>query len=113
MADKITFFEIGARDASASARFYRDIFGWKTVAYGPAVETIDNAGIHGMVNSSALKERSDYVLLYVEVRNIETKLAEIEALGGRRLTEPIKVSRGTYAWFEDPRGNLFGLWQKP
>lgn len=60
------------------------------------------------------KPTTDGVTIYIEVEDIEAKLKEIEATGGKIQKEKTKISDefGFYALFFDPSGNSIGLWSK-
>jgi predicted enzyme related to lactoylglutathione lyase len=47
---------------------------------------------------------------YVYAADVAAKLAEIEAAGGRRLGEPMRMpGAGCFGYFQDPSGTSMGL----
>jgi len=50
-------------------------------------------------------------MFYVQVGDIDAKLAQIERLGGRTVMKRMAVPDGpTIGQFADPEGNVVGLW---
>ncbi|MGB3340461.1 MAG: VOC family protein [bacterium] len=106
--------EIPTTDSQESKGFYEKIFGWKMDESNPEYiqfSTPDNEG-GGFTSSS--KPVQDGVVLYIEVKDIEKKLKEIEEAGGKIIKEKTGISPefGFYALFDDPCGSLIGLWSK-
>ena len=113
MGDPVVHFEIGCRDAGETASYYRELFGWDTEEAGPAtmISTGSDAGIAGHITALG-HEPHEYVTVYVDVSNLEEKLAEVVRLGGTTVIPPNPVpGRGRFAWFADPAGNTIGLWE--
>ena len=51
-------------------------------------------------------------IITVDVEDIDATLAKIEQLGGKTVTPRQEVGdMGFSAYFNDPEGNLMGLWQ--
>lgn len=114
MGAPVVHFEIGCRNSEKNAKFYRELFGWKTEAYGPAqmVDTgAGSTGINGHINSLG-HEPHNYVTIYAQVDDLEATLKRIDELGGTRIVPPTEVpGMGHFAWFADPEGNAIGLWK--
>ena len=108
----VVHFEIGCKDRPATTDFYSKIFGWKITDGGPAsmIHTGDDKDISGHISALG-HEPHNYVLYYIQVEDIESKLAEIEAAGGRTMIPKNPVhGMGYFAWFNDVAGNTLGLW---
>ncbi len=106
--------EIPTTDAQKSKDFYGKLFGWKMtgdVADYVMFSTPDDDG-GGFTTSS--KPVQAGVVLYIEVADIEKKLAEIEAAEGKKIKGKTGISAefGFYGLFADPCGNLLGLWSR-
>jgi len=110
MADRICYFELFAADLKQSAQFYRELFDWQLTESGPEYMMINVAGGigGGLFTGDEPRER---VRCYIEVTDIEARLAEITAAGGTVVTGKSLISEeyGYYALFRDPAGNLLGL----
>jgi predicted enzyme related to lactoylglutathione lyase len=50
-------------------------------------------------------------VITIQVADIEAALAKIEAAGGKKLLGTIDVGPGLSAYFEDPEGNVMGIYQ--
>jgi len=111
MGSPVVHFELGAADPERSRRFYEDLFGWKIMTdvsgYG-LVDTGSDQGIRGGVMPSG--GRPSWVTFYVAVENLDASLKRVEELGGRTLMGPTPVGEaGSFALFNDPDGNMVGL----
>ncbi len=111
MGQPVVHFEIGCRDKAATAAFYAAAFGW-TIDAGPmgTIATGSNEGIQGHIAALG-HEPHQFTHFYVQVEDVATALAAVEALGGRTLVPPVPIPTGTFAWFADPEGNTVGLWK--
>lgn len=114
---KIVHIEIPAPDLDKAAEFYSKVFGWK-VEMEPEMDYAtwsppDEDAIGGGFSRQA-KPSTDGALLHIGVEDIEAKLSEIEAAGGKTVTTKTKISDeyGYYAEFTDVFGNKLALWSK-
>ena len=112
MAAPVVHFEIIGKDAAGLRDFYSKMFDWKIDAnndmnYG-IIEKEGN-GIGGGIGS-AREGEPPYVAVYVSVPDTDATLKKAESLGGKVIV-PTTVIPGmvTFAIFEDPEGNKFGL----
>jgi len=49
-------------------------------------------------------------LPYIYATDVEAKIAEIEAAGGKRMGEPMRMPEfGCFGYFQDPSGTSMGL----
>jgi len=104
--------EIPTTDSKKSNEFYSKLFGWKMNVSNPdyiAFSTPDNQS--GGFSGKPIKEG---VVLYIEVEDIDKKLAEIEAAGGKTVKGKTGISPefGFYGLFTDVCGTIMGLWAK-
>ena len=114
---KICYMEIPAIDADASARFYADGFGWASRTRGDGAHAFDDST--GAVSGAFVTDREPHttvdVMTYIMVDDIDATLDLIMAQSGV-VVQPrtaIGPSEGAYAFFTDPAGNVFGLYQEP
>ena len=107
-------FEIPTTDAQKTRDFYSKIFGWKTSEDMPGYVMFATGENQGGGFTQESKPSQDGVILYIEVEDIVKKLGEIEAAGGAKVKDKTEISPefGFYALFNDPCGNIMGLWSK-
>jgi predicted enzyme related to lactoylglutathione lyase len=111
----IVHIEIPAQSRPGSAEFYQKVFGWEfqhMTEPGPysMSETENKVGI-GLPDLDDLYKPGD-VTVYVDSDDIAADLKQIEAAGGKRLGDPVKVGEmGEMAFFVDPSGNRLALWK--
>ena len=113
MGDPVNSFEIMGADLKKLSTFYQRAFDWKlgspqpayTMAYPKA--DLPVAGVLFQARSG----EPGHAMFYVQVGDIEAKLAQIERLGGKTVLSRTSVPDGpTIARFADPEGNVVGLW---
>jgi predicted enzyme related to lactoylglutathione lyase len=113
MGQPVVHFEIGCKDKAKTQDFYAELFDWKMEPYGPAamISTGQTAGIQGHINSLG-HEPHNYVLVYVQVDDLQAYLDRAGKLGGKTLITPTEVpGMGNFAWLTDPEGTIVGLWK--
>ncbi len=113
MPNPVVHFEIGCRESARTQKFFADLFGWKIEPMGPAVmiSTGSDEGIAGHITALG-HEPHHYVLIYVEVDDIQAHLDKAESLGGKTVVPPTEVpGMGHFAWLSDLDGNTIGLWK--
>jgi len=113
MGNPIVHFEIQGKDGEALKSFYSGLFGWKIdsnnpMNYGVVDTDSGDGGLGGGVATS--QDGNPSAVIYVGVPDIDSKLKEIEAAGGK-VTFPKMVipDMVTFAQFSDPEGNVVGL----
>ena len=108
----VCHIEIPTTDPQKSKDFYGAVFGWQCEDSGDYVMWRAQGVSGGFTTESAPADGG--VLLYIEVEDIEKKLADIEKAGGTKVTEKKKISDefGFYALFKDPCANTLGVWSK-
>lgn len=99
-ANTICSLEMFAKD-DATPKFFAEQFGWGTLPTMPAFVAFDaGAGIGGVFQSHTPALPA---VAYIYVSDVATKLAEIEAAGGKRLGDPMSMpGMGTFGYFTDP-----------
>lgn len=114
MPNPVVHFEIGCRDSEKTQAFYSAVFDWKMETEGPStnIHTGGKDDISGHITSLG-HEPHHYINIYIRVEDIKATLAEIEKQGGKSMIGPIDLPNGqTFAWFNDPDGNIVGLISK-
>jgi predicted enzyme related to lactoylglutathione lyase len=123
MTGRIVHFEVPYDDGERARSFYREAFGWNLmempemdytmVSTGPVDEQSMPAE-RGFINGGMFQrtEQLTRPSLTIDVPDIDAALKTVESLGGRRIGEKSPVGdMGFAAYFEDPEGNILGLWQ--
>lgn len=116
----IVHIEIPANDPNAAAKFYSDLFGWKTEVdqmYNYAQFQAEGGPGGGFpqvseatANNPAYKP--DSLLVYVAADDIDATLAKAESLGGRTVMPKREIPHiGWFAIFTDPTGNRVALFK--
>ena len=113
---KICYLEIPAKTAEASADFYSSIFGWKVRKRGDGELAFDDTGdVSGTWVKESDRTPDERTRTYIMVDDITATLKRIETAGGRVLKArtAIDSGMGAFAFFADPVGNEFGLYEEP
>ena len=124
MAGRVVHFEVPYGDGDRARTFYREAFGWNVmempemsytmVSTGPVDEQSSMPSEPGFINGGMF-ERTEALqrpMITVDVDDIDTALKTVESLGGKTISEKMPVGEmGFAAYFEDPEGNVLGLWQ--
>ena len=121
----VVHFEVPADDRGRATAFYTDVFGWQvdempldgdvyTSVMTTPVDEEYNHERSGAINGAVI-DRDDTLetpIITVDVDSIDDQAEAIEAAGGTMLVEKGEVPEmGYYAYFEDPEGNVLGLWE--
>ncbi len=113
MPNPVVHFEIGIKDAEASAAFYRDLFGWEIHSTDPEYMLVSASD--GGVGGGLMRTHGDmptYVTVYVSVDDLAASLEHAVKLGGKALVQPTPIpGTGSFALFTDLDGNVIGLIQ--
>jgi len=123
MANTFDWTEIRTGDIETAADFYANLFGWKVIrketADGLDYWIFDTGGDEPRMQNirrGALWLRpqgeSLGVVVYVVVDDIEAVLERVPQLGGKVVSPRTPQGPAFKAYFTDPGGNLFGLWEE-
>ena len=113
-ARPVVHWEIQARDQAKMRDFYMQMFNWN-IADGPISAV--SAGIGGVeadkFEGHILPGDASRVLLWIQVRDLATAMAQAEQLGGAIVAQPFDVPGGpTLSLIADPEGNHIRLVQQ-
>ena len=112
----VVHFEILSDDPEKTFAFYREALGWEVKSpdgeYWLATTRPEGApGINGGFTSRQ-PGLSQPVINTVQVDSLEDTTRKIEAAGGKRVRGPDTLPGvGTFSYFADPDGTLFGVIQ--
>src|SRR5713226_3559838 len=110
----IVHVEIPAKDLKRAKIWYAKIFGWTFQDFGRgyALWNPPGGGVGGGIYQVKTMPARAPVHAYVEVEDIDTKLAEIKTARGKTVTPKSEVpGHGWWAAFKDPQGCEVYLWQ--
>jgi predicted enzyme related to lactoylglutathione lyase len=123
MSGRVVHFEIPFDDGDRARAFYQDAFDWSVTQIPEMGYTLVNTGPTteqgppsepGFINGGMMQrvERSQGPIITVDVDDIDAALAKVERLGGKTVQTRQEVAQmGFSAYFNDPEGNLMGLWE--
>lgn len=111
-----SWIELSSSDTDAAAKFYGELMGW-SVTEGSA-ETggyrmfqQDGKNVGGLMGHMQEGQPTAWAT-YVSVVDAEETAAKVKAAGGTVVVEPMDVTDlGRMAFFSDPTGAVFGIWE--
>ena len=121
MANTLDWMEIRTKDIVRAAKFFEDLFGWKVnrqlTAEGTEYWIFDTGGEARAENLRRgafwLRPGADSgVVMYVLVEDIDATLQRVVALGGKVVSPKTSEGPRVYAYFADPDGTVWGLWEE-
>jgi predicted enzyme related to lactoylglutathione lyase len=121
---RVVHFEIHAADCDRAERFYKRVFGWEVQSHeGAPVDyrlittgADGEAGINGaIVARRGEVDGKDAIVAFVctiEVEDIEATEAAVREAGGEQVVDRQSMEQvGSFSYFRDPEGNVFGAMQ--
>jgi predicted enzyme related to lactoylglutathione lyase len=112
---KICYVEIPADNIEESSAFYHKVFGWNIRTRGDGSIAFDD-GIHEVSGTWVLGRKAATepgILISIMVDNLEATITLLIA-NGSEIVKKMSISETEFiAWFTDPAGNVFGLYQHP
>ena len=112
---KICYIEIPANDVARSADFYKRVFGWNIRQRGDGHTAFDDTigEVSGAWVTGRPPSLSPGLLIYIMVDSVAATVDLVVANGGK-IVQPIGADAPEItARFEDPAGNVLGLYQEP
>jgi predicted enzyme related to lactoylglutathione lyase len=112
---KLCYIEIPAADVARSAEFYRQAFGWTLRRRGDGSTSFDDTV--GQVSGTFVTGRPPAsepgFLISIMVADATAAMDAVVRAGGQILRPPDPAAGEVFAWFSDPAGNTFGIYQQP
>ncbi len=107
----VAHIEFPARERLKTAEFYQKIFGWGVQDFDDMGYTMLDNGQQVTVGvNQATDEQPGALTFYIESRDIEGDLKQVEAHGGQLVVPKTEIpGQGWFAFFKDPSGNIVGL----
>jgi predicted enzyme related to lactoylglutathione lyase len=122
MSNTFDWIEIKTQDMERTAHFYESVFGWritkKEVADGSDVWLFDTGGEPRVENLRRggiwLRPKGEPlgIVVYIVVEDIEAILKRVNEFGGEVVGQKTPQGSNYRAYFSDPSGNVFGLWEE-
>lgn len=113
-----SWVELSSPDTDASASFYGAVMGWEATEPGPVEETggyrmfqKDGKNVGGLMGHMQEGQPTAWAT-YISVADADETASKVKDAGGSVLVEPMDVMDiGRMAFFADPTGAAFGVWQ--
>lgn len=110
-------FEIPADNPEKAMEFYQKAFGWTFGQFGPNPYWLATTGADSKpgINGAIMKriDPRQPVANSIGVDNIDEALKKIEMSGGTIVVpKTLYPNAGWSAYFKDPDGNIFGVWEQ-
>ncbi len=113
-----SWVELSSPDAAASVKFYGDVMGWTADEPGPDDQTggyrmftQDGKSVAGLMPHMQAGQPTTWGT-YIAVADADATAAKVAEAGGAAIVAPMDVMDiGRMAWFTDPGGAAFGVWQ--
>ncbi|MSP13281.1 MAG: VOC family protein [Chloroflexi bacterium] len=113
MADhSIVHVELTSSNPKAAAKFFSEVFGWKT----ELIEAFNytsfqpQSGMGGAFPQSDEHRGPGVAIVYIHTDDIDDSIAKIEAAGGQIMMPKMEIpGTGWIALFTDPTGVMAGL----
>ena len=113
---RVGHFEITAEDPDRLAKFYADVFGWTSKKWDGPIDywmistgPQDEPGIDGGMSR---REESANTVNTITVPSVDEYVEKIEQGGGTILRSKMPIPGvGWIAYFKDPDGNTFGIFE--
>ena len=116
MAKPVVHFEIAGRDGGKTREFYGKMFNWEYEMFGGGdygmVKAASESNAIGGGISTVPPGMAPYITFYIQVEDLQARLAKAETLGGKTVLPPTPIpGMGAFAWFSDPDGNVVGIYK--
>lgn len=107
---RLDYVELPAGDITATRSFYEQAFGWTMTEFAPSYSATTSGDTDIGLQSDA-SEKPPAPLPVIQVKDLESALAAVEAAGGR-IVKPIRAFPGGRRFhFADPSGNELAVWE--
>jgi predicted enzyme related to lactoylglutathione lyase len=108
----LSWNELYTSDIEASARFYSELFGWRTEAMEGMpmpYRTVQTSAGRGNGGITTMEGVPNAWLVYFGTDDIERSVAQAGELGGETRMGPMDIGVGSIAVVTDPQGATFAL----
>ena len=110
--EKINYLEFPSKDIEATKAFFKAVFGWSFVDFGPEYVAFLDEGLDGGFFKSDLSSstNSGSALIVFFSDSLEQTQLKIENAGGSIIKPIFLFPGGCRFHFGDPNGNEFAVW---
>ena len=121
---KVVHFEVPTENMERAKKFYADVFGWEmpppdpVMKYQSVVTTMmdekNRPKEPGAINGGLIRRQGSMKnpIITLQVDDIDASLESVKKHGGKATMKKTAAGNmGFLAYFEDPEGNVMGLWQ--
>ncbi len=113
-AGALAWNELGSPDIDASAKFYGELFGWKTTPMEAGempylVISNSDGDNNGGIRPPTPPGTPPFWLVYFGTDDIDATVAKVSQLGGQVLAPTMDIGMGKIAVLQDPQGAVFAL----
>ena len=110
--ETINYVEFPSKDIQLTKTFFKDVFGWNFVDYGPEYTAFSSQGINGGFFKSDLSTSTlnggALIVFYSEI--LEFTQTKIINAGGTVIKPIFSFPGGHRFHFADPNGNEYAVW---
>jgi uncharacterized protein len=113
MPARLNYVELPVKDTAGSKIFFEKAFGWSLTAFGPDYAATLDAGAGGTTDiglNGHLDGATAAPLAVIEVDDLETALASVEAAGGVIIRPIYAFPGGRRFHFREPSGNELAVY---
>ena len=112
--EKLNYVEFAARDLSGTKAFFRAVFAWEFVDYGPEYTAFSNQGLDGGFFKADMSSSASNgaALLVFYSADIQSTLQKVIKNGGAIIKPLFDFPGGCRFHFTEPSGNEFAVWSE-
>jgi predicted enzyme related to lactoylglutathione lyase len=115
----LSYLELPAPKLTETKKFYAAGFGWEWIDYGPTYAATSNSSLEVGLNGEALPSPThpagDHNAIgpfpLFSTDDLERTLTKVANAGGVIVSEPYDFPGGRRFHFQDPSGNILGVFQ--
>ena len=110
----IVHIEISSKDRKKTAKFYGEVFGWKSEDFPEMNYTTfeTGEGVGGGFNPVGDVSPAGTVTVYIGTEDVTESLKSVVAAGGKVVVPESDIpGMGKFGLFKDPDGNMIGLYK--
>jgi predicted enzyme related to lactoylglutathione lyase len=106
---RIDYIELPTVDLIEAKRFYREVFGWKFVDYGPEYTSFNDGRLDGGFRKESIIQRGGPLIIIYSI-NLELIKDKVKSAGGTIVKDIFEFPGGRRFHFADPSGNELAIW---
>src|SRR5687767_12705652 len=112
IAGSVAWVDLQTPDLRAARVFYGELLGWSFVGEEYTLAQIGGRNVAGLAQNALTSPFQRVWSVYLATDDAEETTKQVEAAGGRVMLPPTPIEDlGRMAFFADPTGAHFGVWQ--